>query len=405
MTLQAIWLSELKMGAAKKKRFLEHFSSIEDLYSATESDYRQSGLFSHTDIEKLKRKSLKDAEKILEKCYIEGIRTISIEDDEYPERLANIDDAPIVLYYKGNLPSFDTELAIAMVGPRRNTAYGKMAAERLAYELSSCGAHIVSGLALGVDALAHTGALLAGGTTTAVLGCGPDIIYPKTNTNLYEEICVRGCIISEYPPGTPPERFHFPARNRIVSGLSVGVLVIEADKKSGSLITAKHALEQGKDVFAVPGNIDVPTSVGTNSLIQSGAKLVTCGSDILDEYTGLGLFPDVEQRIIDTKSAYKATTDDSGRQAPVYSDPPLFEKKVDTTKIYDKLKSTFTENQLKIILSLVNEPLHLDSIIEVCGLSAARVLAELTVLELEGAVKQMSGKRFSITDMIIQGGF
>ena len=176
MTLQAIWLSELRMGATKKKKFLEHFSSIEDLYSATESDYRQSGLFSHTDIEKLKRKSLKDAEKILEKCYIEGIRTISIEDDEYPERLANIDDAPIVLYYKGNLPSFDTELAIAMVGPRRNTASGKMAADAQLSCLVWC-THSVRPCSGGRCTCPHRRSACRG-TTTAVL-VRADIIYPK----------------------------------------------------------------------------------------------------------------------------------------------------------------------------------------------------------------------------------
>lgn len=405
MILQSIWLSELGMGTTKKNTLLKYFNSIENIYSASEADYRQSGIISQSDLEKLKNKDLDDAERIVEKCSIAGIRILSIEDDDYPFRLANIDDAPIVLYYKGNLPSFDTELAIAVVGPRKNTAYGRMATERLSYELSSCGAHIVSGLAMGVDALAHTSALLAEGSTTAVLGCGPDRIYPKANTNLYYEICARGCVMSEYPPGTPPIKFHFPQRNRIVSGLSVGVLVIEADSKSGALITARHAIDQGRDVFAVPGNIDVPTCVGTNSLIQSGAKLVTRGSDVLEEYRALGLFPNIKQSISDAAAAYKPTTSNSESQVSILSITSSPEEKVDTSQIYDKLKNTFSEEQLKIILSLVNEPLHLDGLIEASGLSAAQTLAELMVLELEGAVTQMSGKRFSITGTIKQGGF
>lgn len=404
MILRAIWFSELGMGAAKKNAILSHFGSIENLYSASESDYRVSGIISRQDIEKLKNKSLNSAERIVEECSIKGIRILSIEDDDYPVRLANVDDAPIVLYYKGNLPTFDTELAIAVVGPRKNTAYGKMAAERLSYELTMLGCHVVSGLALGIDAFAHTGALLAGGSTTAVLGCGPDIIYPRANTGLYHEISMRGCIISEYPPGTPPKRYSFPMRNRIVSGLSVGVLVIEADEKSGSLITAKHAVEQGRDVYAVPGNIDVPTCVGTNRLIQNGAKLVIRGNDIIEEYTGVGQYPRLKKDILNTEAAYRTTTFDYGSPPLSASNGQSAEKSVDISKIYDKFKDTFKENQLKIIMSLVNQPLQLDEIIETCGLSAAETLAELTLLELEGAVKQMPGKRFSIAGKIKQGG-
>jgi DNA processing protein len=413
MNLHWIWLSSLKLGTAKKIRLLRHFKSIDLLYHASCEDYMASGIVRESNLKSLNDKNLDGAEKIKEKCIKAGVQVLTIEDNAYPERLANIDDAPVVLYYKGTLPSFDKEPAIAVVGSRNHTIYGQMTAERLAYEMSICGAHIVSGMAKGIDAAAHRGALLADKPTTAVLGCGPDNIYPKVNKNIYEEICVRGCILSEYPPGTPPLSYHFPERNRIVSGLSVGVLVIEAGLKSGALITARLAADQGRDVFAVPGNIDAPESAGGNSLIQSGAKLVTRGWDVLSEFTEL--FPDsLVESINSLELAYTKTT---GNPKPDRFEPILADRSgtregsegavTDSPNNLDKipksleyLKKDFTEQQMQIILSLAKRPMHLDQIIEECNLTAAQALAELTILEIKGAVTQLPGKRFSANSTI-----
>lgn len=386
-----IWLSALKMDTSRKLRLLRHFKSIDMLYSASREDYMASGIVRESSLGCLGDKSLDSSERIIEKCMAAGIRAISAGDREYPQRLANIDDPPVVLYYKGTLPSFDEEPAVAIVGSRNNTVYGQITAERLAYEMSASGAHIISGMAKGIDAAAHRGALLAGKTTTAVLGCGPDIVYPKANRHIYEEICARGCILSEYPPGTPPLQHHFPERNRIVSGLSVGVVVVEAGLKSGALITARIAADQGRDVFAVPGNVDVPESAGANSLIQGGAKLVMQGWDVLSEFEGL--FPDKLRPVTGEKAG------DSGNKG-IAADPPADFGGGGTDKnkkSLEYLRKDFTDLQMKIILSLAKRPMYLDQIIEECGLTAAQALSELTVLEIEGAVAQLPGKRFSVS--------
>lgn len=203
-------------------------------------------------------------------------------DEGYPESLKHIDDAPIVLYVVGNLPQ-DSECLVAIVGSRNATLYGLGMAERFAGELAEMGVVIISGLARGIDAAAHRGCLKSGGRTVAVLGCGLDVIYPVENRKLYEEIRQKGVIISEFPFGTDPLPFNFPRRNRIVSGLSAAVLVVEANIKSGALITAEFAVEQGKDVFAIPGRVDSPQSGGPHHLIRQGAKLVISVGDILEE--------------------------------------------------------------------------------------------------------------------------
>lgn len=213
------------------------------------------------------------------------IEEINIENKFYPQQLKNIYNPPNKIYVLGNKEILK-ESGIAIVGARRATEYGKKVAFEFSKELSASGINIISGLALGIDTYAHLGTLQQDGPgkTIAVLGSGLDVIYPKQNIYLAKEILKRGgCIISEYPLGTKPEKLHFPQRNRIISGLSKGVLVVEASEKSGSLITADFALEQGKDVFAVPGDISKLTSIGTNSLIKQGAKLVTNYIDILEE--------------------------------------------------------------------------------------------------------------------------
>ena len=215
-------------------------------------------------------------------CREFGARVVTFLDEEYPSALQNIPDPPAVLYVRGKFPE-KLDCAVGIVGSRRASLYGLNIAERFAVELAELGIPIVSGLARGVDAAAHKGALRAGGDTVAVLGCGLDVVYPPENLELYHEIMAKGCVISEFPFATQPSPGHFPRRNRIVSGLSLGVVVVEADIKSGALITAGFALEQGREVFAVPGRIDSPVSGGQHALIKQGAKPVLCIEDILEE--------------------------------------------------------------------------------------------------------------------------
>jgi DNA processing protein len=222
---------------------------------------------------------IKKEEELIQR---EGVRFLTFLDEEYPQSLKNIVDAPIVLYLAGDIPD-ELDAAVAIVGSRHASLYGLETAERFARELAEMGVPIVSGLAKGIDAAAHRGCLKAGGRTVAILGCGLDVVYPLDNKKLYEEIREKGAIISEFPFGTEPLPFNFPRRNRIVSGLAAGVLVVEANIKSGALITAEFAVEQGKDVFAVPGRVDSPQSGGPHHLIRQGAKLVLSVGDILEE--------------------------------------------------------------------------------------------------------------------------
>lgn len=222
------------------------------------------------------------AEKELERAGRENIKIICFHSESYPDLLRNIHDPPVLLYVKGREELLQSN-CLGMVGSRAATVYGRRIAEDLARRLSLKGLTIVSGLALGIDAAAHTGALRGSGATIGVLGCGLDVIYPRQHRSLFEEMAARAAIVSEYRLGTPPEAFRFPARNRIISGLSLGVIVVEAARRSGSLITADHALEQGREVFAIPGRIDSCKSEGAHRLLQQGAKLVHTVDDIIED--------------------------------------------------------------------------------------------------------------------------
>ena len=221
-------------------------------------------------------------ERIMEECRLKGINLSYYGDGEYPELLSQITDPPTVIFYKGALNPED-KYSISIVGSRRTTSYGRFVARYLSEGLSSMGFTIISGMARGIDSVSHTGALKKGGRTLAVLGSGIDVIYPPEGLDLYERIHRSGAVISELPLGTPPNRENFPRRNRIISGLSIGVIIVEASKGSGTLITARSALDQNREVFAVPGNINSPNSYGTNELLKSGAKLVTRPEDVVEE--------------------------------------------------------------------------------------------------------------------------
>lgn len=268
------------IGVARKLELLRMFKTPEALFELGRNEWTRLGMKPHQADSLLCREKLDESVQILKLAERKGIRVIPIDHREYPEFLRYIHDPPLVLYARGIVPS---GLCLGIVGSRKATGYGMDTAFRLASDLAKEGCVIVSGMARGIDTAAHTGALHAGGKTIAVLGCGPDQAYPPENRGLMERISNNGAVISEYPPGVKPQTYHFPVRNRIISGISIGVLVVEAGQKSGSLITAQTALEQGREVFAVPGNINHHNSQGTNRLIKEGAKLVLSAKDILEE--------------------------------------------------------------------------------------------------------------------------
>lgn len=307
-------------------------------------------------------KGFKDEARVkreLELIRAHGVTLLNFQDSDYPVNLLRIPDPPPLLYVKGSLTTGD-RLAIAMVGSRMASPYGRSVTFRLARDLIRQGVTIVSGMARGIDSFAHQGALAAKGRTIAVLGCGVDVVYPSSNRKIYENIVSTGAVVSELPMSSEPEAGHFPRRNRIISGLSLGVTVVEANNRSGSLITARQALDQNREVFAVPGSIHSPRSKGTHELIRGGAKLVETASDILEEIAPhLRLLP------------AEGSLEESEKQA-----------------------EELTEEQRGVFLVLDENPVHIDHVIAQSTLTSAKVAALLLELELIGLVIQLPGKLF-----------
>lgn len=284
MLVHWIWLST-RPGLNDRDRLalLERFHDPEELYYQGAAACDSLG-----GTEKLRAalsdRDLTEAEKLLEQCRRKEIRVLTYAQAEYPARLRTIPDPPLVLYAKGELPDFEAELFIAVVGTRKASLYGLSAARQMGYQIGNCGGIVVSGLAAGADAAAAKGALLAGKQVVGVLGCGVDVVFPASNRALFAQVERQGCLLSEFPPGTPGYPWNFPKRNRILSGMCSGVVVVEAPEKSGALITARLAAEQGRDVFVVPGNINVSTGAGSNALLREGAGAVSSGWDVVSEY-------------------------------------------------------------------------------------------------------------------------
>lgn len=279
-----VWLGHIAgIGSKTIEKLIEYFGGARQVYDASSEDlFKVPGINKNIVHNIIQSRDGKKLDRLVEQANKLGIDVLVKDDTEYPSNLRNIYDPPYILYKIGNILKQD-EHAVAIVGARKASTYGKWAAYKFAGELARRGITVVSGMAHGIDTAAHQGALENGGRTIAVMGCGLDICYPKTNYSLMLNIQKKGAVLSEYPIGTPPLSNHFPARNRIISGIAKAVLVVEANLKSGSLITAGCALEQGRDVLAIPGNINSSLSFGTNKLIQEGAKMVTCVEDILEE--------------------------------------------------------------------------------------------------------------------------
>ncbi|GHV09481.1 DNA polymerase [Clostridia bacterium] len=369
-----LWLTTLPfLSYAKIPHILSVFGTPEDVFFARQEDFNALGFLNSDEVRSLSSKSTELVENVLERCQRGHIRPVTMQDAEYPPALLGLDDAPGVLYVKGQLSALSIEPAIGVVGTRNPSQYGITAAGRFGYHLAKAGMTIVSGMAMGIDAAAHIGALRADNPTVAVLGCGVDVIYPPKNESLYYDIADRGAIISEFMPGSRPLGEHFPRRNRLISGLSLGVLVVEAPMRSGALITADRALDQGRDVFVIPGPIDAPNSAGCNHLIREYATLVTDPTDILKEYADRYAVAPEAPKVTPTITAYE----EKRPQLPKPKPPDL---SVDQVKIYDALATPKTPDQL----------------IGITGLTMQALLGELTLMEVEGLVKRSDIGTFSI---------
>lgn len=357
------------VGNVGFKNLIEVFGSPENAFNApTDVLMAIPGITRKT---ALNIKGFNDWQKVdkeLELADKTNVSIITASNSLYPKSLLNIYDFPPLLYVKGTLSKDD--INVAVVGSRMATTYGKFSTQRLCQELALRGITIVSGLARGIDSAAHTGALTGKGRTIAVLGCGIDVVYPLENKSLLEKISKNGAVITEFPFSTSPNGPNFPARNRIISGMSLGVVVIEAGDKSGSLITARLALEQGREVFAVPGSIDSPGSRGTHKLIREGAKLIESVHDILEEIT-----PQIEG---------------SGLKAKVKGT----RKRPDSIK--PKNMKNLDDTQRTVLKSISGKPTNVDVIIAKTGFKAGDILNVLLTLEIEGYIEQMPGKMFKL---------
>ena len=397
MTMYWIWLSRHPELTEQEKQALARCCpSPEDLYFPD-----REGPWTEELAETVRKarsfRELQKAEKIMRACARESVRILTLEDEGYPERLRNIPDPPLVLYYKGILPDLDALPAIGVVGTRKASAYGVSTARQLGFQIVRCGGAVVSGMAMGIDAAAMDGALQAGGPVVGVLGCGPDQVYPKGNRGLFEAM-KEHCILSEYPPGTPPHKWNFPRRNRIISGLSSGVLVVEAPERSGSLITARQAAEQGRDVFAVPGNVDLPGFAGSCQLLREGAVPVSSGWDVVSEYERL--YPGKLRKDMSSVPVIPAPT---GEPAPVKRAQKTREQAPAPKKDIDKapprpyidlneILPKLSQDERTLVEALRDGPRQADDVIAGTGLTTGKFLAAMTTLEIRGIVKRLPGK-------------
>lgn len=389
-----VWLSSVAgMGPGNVRRLLERFESPDQVFFAQREEFEALGWLSAGAINALCAKKLYQAVEIIDRCAAHGWQILTVRDAAYPERLRNIYDPPVVLYVRGGLPYLDGEAVVGVVGTRNCTPYGLKAAERMGYELAKSGCVVTTGLARGIDTAAAKGALRGGGKVIGVLGCGLDVVYPAENDRLYDDVAAVGALITEYPPGTEPSGRHFPARNRIISGIALGITVIEAPEKSGSIITANHALEQGRDVFVVPGNIDSPASAGSNALLREGAIAVMSGYDIAREYEA-----GFDRRINVTDRGTDVPVEPAETVSPFPAaqvEKQTEERKPDAQAQPAQEPVDLSPEEQAVYDVLAGGKLHVDEIMARCGVEPGAALSALTMLEISGVIRQEPGKFFS----------
>lgn len=360
----------LGQGNRRAVKILERYGSAEAVYRLDNSERKESGLFTERELCRFETLEFSQAEKIYSECKCSGIELIPYGAVKYPDMLAAIDNPPLLLYIKGQMPEFDSIPSICIVGPRRVSEYGKKSAFSLGYRLAKAGMTVVSGGALGSDFSAHSGALKAGGRTVLVMGCGINSGYLPEAENLRKAVAEKGCLISEYPPSARAAKYSFPLRNRIMSALSLGTAVVEAPKKSGALITASFALEQGRDVFVIPGSPSAKEYEGSNALLRDGAKPLLDLSDIFGEY--IHLFPDK----IDIGKAFEKE-----------------EKKENKNLLNETLSK-----EAKIVYNHLDKHKFYPEEIKNTGLGSNEILSALTELEIEGLIKAVPGGCYELCD-------
>lgn len=410
--LHWIWLAEaLGPGNKSFRDLITRYETPYEIYAADVDELSGIEGIGERTLVALSQKDLGAAVAILGACERLGIGVLTYGDERYPCNLRRIKCPPVLLYYKGTLPEFSDRLAIGMVGTRKMSAYGLRHAYKIAYELTAAGAITVSGMAAGIDGVSAGAALAAGGTTVAVLGCGVDLTYPPHHTRLKREIEKRGVVISEYPPGTKPNGYHFPARNRIISGICEGTVVVEAGLGSGSLITAKDAATEGRDVFALPSNVGSRTSAGTNGLLRDGATLVLSTEDILEPYKYVfpkTLHPERLATLMGkseadlaylndlgvisyTPGAQKAAAPEPKRLGTVANEPPQ-------PNLAAKVDLSGLSPEERTILDAIpkGKAIPLDTLFSL-GLSHGDVIAAVTTLEIMGYLQKLPGSQYQKT--------
>ena len=394
MSGRAYWLwlaAKEELTALVKNQLLDRFGTPGHLYAMSRAELAASTGLTKRQVDALSDKSMERARAIAYDCEALGISIVTLADAEYPSILRRIPDPPLVLYVKGRLPDLEQTSGIGIVGTRKATPYGLMAAEHFGYGLAKAGCTVVSGMALGADGAAARGALKAGGKTIAVLAGGLNICYPPEHNFLMGDILLSGAVISENPPGTPHDGFRFPIRNRIISGLSRGVLVVEAPLRSGALITARLALDQGREVFAVPGAINAPGSAGCNRLIRDGeAALVTEPRDIIGE---LSVFP---QQM--AEPVWDEPEDAGEEEKPSDLWDKILQKKTEeplaaqTVSAPHPVPAELSDEQKQIVQAVADGADTPEGILEVTDLPASRVMTALTMLELDGVLARENGR-------------
>ena len=361
-------------GSIRAVKALERFGSAEAVYAADITERSKSGIFTQAELNRMRKYRLSSAKEVIADCHSYRTEIITLGDKRYPECLSSTENPPLVLYVNGAFPDFDSTPAVCIVGPRKVSDYGKKAAYSLGMRLSAAGITVVSGGAVGADYYAHAGALKAGGKTVLVMACGIGSGYLIKNEPLRKRVEEVGCIISEYPPGTKVTRFSFPVRNRIMSALALTTVVVEAPEKSGALITANHALEQGREVFVIPGSPDSEDYAGSNALLRDGARPLLDASDIFNEY--IPKFPDK----IDIANAYKKRENTA--------------KTEKTEKIPENGKKILSETlskEAKIVYNHLDKHKFYPEEITGTGLDSQQLLAALTELEIELLIHALPG--------------
>lgn len=408
MTEHWIWLAERPgLGPVRAGKLLRAFGSAEAIWAMDEAALSRAGITGKA-LSVLSDKDLRRAEETRNECRARGIRMLCPADEDYPERLRQLSDAPLILYCLGRLPDLSGRPSIGLVGSRAANHWGLETALRLGWQIAGCGGAVVTGMALGIDGAAARGALDRGGPVIGVLGGGVDVVYPKENRDLFERIVTHGCLLSEYPPGSAPIARQFPARNRIISALSDGVVVVQAAERSGALITARWAADQGRDVFAVPGPAGDALSRGSNQLLRDGAILSECGWDVMREYEyrypnavreyhGRPRAAAADRAAPSTGGTAERHPAGKAEMAPIPKKPAGSNTDSIPAEPARKAKlSGLSPEQERIVAALSGGALQLDALIAAVDLPAGQVLSQITLLEVRRIVTRAPGKIYSL---------